>query len=62
MRDGASAVSGPVTRPSRRFVALVIPAGVARSGRRRIERLHAATGRRGSGRVQGGVGTGDAAR
>jgi hypothetical protein len=55
MRDGAGAVSGPVACPSRRFVALVIPVGIA-PGSRRIERLHAATGRRGSGWVQGGVG------
>ena len=53
VRDDASAVSGPFARPFRRFVAIGVPAGIARSGYRRAGRHHAATGRPGSGRVQG---------
>jgi len=54
VRDDASAVSGPFARPFR-FVAIGVPVGIARSGYRRAGRHHAATGRPGSGRVQGRV-------
>ncbi len=50
VRHDASAVSGPFARSFRRFVAIGVPAGYRRAGRH-----HAATGRPGSGRVQGRV-------
>jgi hypothetical protein len=55
VRDDASAVSGPFAGPFRRFVAIGVPAGIARSGYRRAGQHYAATGRPGSGRVQGRV-------
>jgi hypothetical protein len=35
VRDDASAVCGPFARPFRRFVAIGVPAGIARPGNRR---------------------------